>query len=796
METPHTLTACYHCGEDCKEEVIPLKGKEFCCEGCKTVFDLLDQNGMCAYYDMEGSPGAQMLKSEIGNRFVFLDLEDIRTHLVDFSDGRMTKLTLFVPNIHCSSCIWLLEHLDHLHSGVVSSQVNFLKKSVTVNFHHDAISLRQVVELLTSIGYEPYLSLKDLSKKSESNYNRDLITRLAVAGFAFGNIMLLSLPDYLSFGTDVETSYQTIFNWINLGLGTLVFAYPAGLFLKSAYKAITHKTVNIDVPLALGIFALYGRSVAEIASGAGVGYMDSLAGLIFFLLIGRWYQDRTYKALSFDRDFSAYFPMAVTRVKNGVEESVALQNIKKGDELIILSNGLIPADAVLVSEHASIDYSFVTGESEPISKHKNDALFAGGRQVGGAVHVVLTKEVSQSYLTSLWDQDVFKKERKSLVSLMDNVARRFTISILIIATIAAGAWLFIDASRAVDVFTAVLIISCPCALALTMPFALGNGIRILGRNGLFLKDSTIIERLASITTIIFDKTGTLTTSERPEVQFSGELTPDEAAMVHALAANSSHPLSRALSQHLKGLNYSVNQFEEVANKGLQAVVKGIPLRIGSAEWVGSALPVAETHGSLVYVQIANQVKGYFSIRKQYRIGLEEMFAKLSPKFGLQVLSGDNDRERNFLAKTYGVSDLFFAQSPFDKLHHVKHQQDQGKQVLMVGDGLNDAGALKQADIGFSVVEDVHGFSPSCDGILEADALAALPRLMQFSKACIRIVKWSFVVSFLYNFVGVSMAVQGLISPLFAAILMPLSSITIIAFSTLGTGWMAHRNGFK
>jgi Cu+-exporting ATPase len=267
-------------------------------------------------------------------------------------------------------------------------------------------------------------------------------------------------------------------------------------------------------------------------------------------------------------------------------------------------------------------------------------------------------------------------------------------------------------------------------------------------------------------------------------------------MVHALVANSSHPLSRALSQHLKGLNYSVNQFEEVANKGLQAVVKGVPLRIGSAEWVGSALPVAETHGSLVYVQIANQVKGYFSIRKQYRIGLEEMFAKLSPKFGLQVLSGDNDRERNFLVKTYGVSDLFFAQSPFDKLHHVKHQQDQGKQVLMVGDGLNDAGALKQADIGFSVVEDVHGFSPSCDGILEADALAALPRLMQFSKACIRVVKWSFLVSFLYNFIGVSMAVQGLISPLFAAILMPLSSITIIAFSTLGTGWMAHRNGFK
>jgi Cu+-exporting ATPase len=797
MAATQTLTNCYHCGEECREEEILHKEHSFCCEGCRTVFALLDENGLCNYYDMEGSPGAQMLRTELGDRFAFLDLDDIRAQLVDFSDGNITKITFFIPNIHCSSCIWLLEHLERLHRGVMSSQVNFMRKELSVSFDHGVLSLRQLVELLTSVGYEPSLSLKDLEKKSDSQYNRDLLIRLAVAGFAFGNIMLLSLPDYLSMGEGIEDGFQKVFNLLNLALGTLVLLYPAMIFMRSAFKALQHRTVNIDVPLAIGIIALYGRSMAEIVMDAGVGYMDSLAGLIFFLLVGRWYQDRTYKALSFDRDFSAYFPMAVTRVKDGLREAVALNNIRKGDELIILSNGLIPADAVLLSNHASIDYSFVTGESEPISKKKGDPLFAGGRQVGGAVHIVLTKEVSQSYLTGLWDAEVFRKGRRTLSSLMDRVARRFTIIVLFIATAAGIAWYFIDPSRVADVFTAVLIISCPCALALTMPFALGNGIRILGRNGLYLKDSAIIEVLAGVTTVIFDKTGTLTTADRPEVDFHGELNAEERAMVHAVASNSSHPLSRALAQPLKGIGLMSANFREVPNAGVEGMVNSVHVRIGSAVWTEALQPSERmAGGSVVFVRINDEVKGHFTIRKRYRTGLKDMFDSLKAGHRAEVLSGDNDRERTFLRENYGVEYLHFDQTPFDKLDHVKAAQERGEHVLMVGDGLNDAGALKQADAGFSVVEDVHGFSPACDGILEAGSLNAMARLLNFSQSCVRVVRWSFLLSFLYNAVGITMAVQGLISPLFAAILMPLSSVTIIAFSTLGTRWSAARHGFR
>lgn len=797
MAATETLTNCFHCGEECREQEILHKERTFCCEGCRTVFDLLDENGLCTYYDIENSPGAQMLRSEAGDRFSFLDLDDIRTQLVDFSDGGITRVTFFIPNIHCSSCIWLLEHLDRLHGGVMGSQVDFMRKELSVSFNHNTLSLRELVELLTAVGYEPSLSLRDLKKKSASDHDRDLLIRLAVAGFAFGNIMLLSLPEYLSVGEGIEEAFQRVFNYLNLGLGTLVLLYPAMLFLRSAYKALSHRTVNIDVPLALGIVALYGRSLAEVVTGAGVGYMDSLAGLIFFLLVGRWYQDRTYRALSFDRDFSAYFPMAVTRVRDGQREAVALDSIRKGDELVILSNGLIPADAVLMSDHASIDYSFVTGESDPIGKQKGDALFAGGRQVGGAIHIVLTKEVSQSYLTGLWDSEAFRKDRRTLGRMMDRVSARFTVTVLLIATVAATVWAFVDAGRVADVFTAVLIISCPCALALTMPFALGNGIRILGSNGLYLKDSAIIEVLSGITTVIFDKTGTLTTADRPEVEFHGNLTADELAMVQALTSNSSHPLSRALSLHLKGNGHGVQDFREVPNLGVEGTVNGVRIRAGSAEWTGTAaMGPAAVNGSTVHIGMDGAVKGHFTIRKRYRTGLREMFNQLNGTYRVEVLSGDNDREREFLRGSFGVDALFFGQTPFDKLDHVKAAQERGANVLMVGDGLNDAGALKQADAGFSVVEDVHGFSPACDGILEARSLSALPRLLRFAKDCMGVVRWSFLLSFLYNAVGITMAVQGLISPLFAAILMPMSSVTIIAFSTLGTRWMARRNGFS
>jgi len=375
------------------------------------------------------------------------------------------------------------------------------------------------------------------------------------------------------------------------------------------------------------------------------------------------------------------------------------------------------------------------------------------------------------------------------------VAQRFTFVVLTISVVATIAWYFIDPSRMLDVFTAILIISCPCGLALTMPFALGNGIRILGRNGLFLRDSATIERLSNITRIIFDKTGTLTTGTDASVDFFGELTDVEKQMVQALVSNSSHPLSRAVAEHLPPSEMEVTDYEEVAFKGVQGSVEGKLIKAGSADWVGLHAKSANL-GAKVYVSVDGRQAGYFVIAKRYRIGLLNMMNELKRQFKLEILSGDNDSEGKLLRERFAVEEMAFDQSPFDKMNHVKMRQSQGEKVMMVGDGLNDAGALKTSEVGLSVAENIYAFSPSCDGIYDSRSLTELPNVMAFAKGCMRVVKSSFVISFIYNSIGIALAVQGLVSPVVAAVLMPLSSITVVAFATLGTSLSAKRLGLQ
>ena len=413
--------------------------------------------------------------------------------------------------MHCAACIWLLEKLDRLKDGVYRSDVNFLRKELTVHFNADLLSLKELVILLEDLGYPPDLQ-RDKGVQGNKKESRKLLLKLGVAGFAFGNIMLFSFPEYLSLDDASLDSFKVLFGYLNLLLALPVLLYADVDYLRSAWQSLRFRYLTIDVPIALGIITLFARSAYEILSATGAGYFDSFAGLVFFLLIGKWYQSRTYEALAFDRDFRSYFPIAVTRIKEGEEEVCMLEKIEPGDRLRLLNNQVIPADAVLIKGMASVDYSFVNGESDTVEKHEGDLLYAGGRQTGGSIEVEVVKEVSQSYLTGLWNQSAFTEveEGRSFSTLIDHVSRSFSIGILSIAFLTLAFWLWVDPSEAVDAFTAVLIIACPCALALSMPFASGNVSRILGKLGFFVKNASTLERMASVDAIIFDKTGTLT----------------------------------------------------------------------------------------------------------------------------------------------------------------------------------------------------------------------------------------------------------------------------------------------
>ena len=786
---------CIHCGTDCGSSPVIWDDKPFCCHGCKTVYQILNENKLGGYYAIQPMSGIRIDTGQPLKKFAFLDVEEIASKLVDFKDGTTSKVKFFIPAIHCASCIWLLEHLDTLHPGINYSAVNFPRKEVQITFKNDQISLRQLAELLSAIHYTPEITLDQLENTKITKSNKSLILKIGVASFSFMNIMMYSFPEYLPGGDLLEVKFKNIFGWLSFILILPVVLYSASDYYLSAYKGLKHKIISIDLPITLGIIALFIYSSWVVFSGRGIGYMDSLAGLLFFLLIGKWYQGKTYKALSFERDYRSYFPVAITVIKDGVEEIIPIRELKNGDRMLIRNQELIPADAILVSGKGNIDYSFVTGESLPVSKKTNDFIYAGGRQVGSSIELVVDKAVEQSYLTQLWNQGSIKLVKETLNNHINQLSQYFTSAVLIIAVVAFAYWATIDFKMAVYVFASVLIIACPCALALTIPFTFGSTIRAFGRKGFYLKNTDVVEQLYRTTAIVFDKTGTITLNRKVEVRFHGKaLTAFEENLIRNMVKHSSHPLSNALFDHLPaGEMQSPESYEELPGLGITGNVENHRVTLGSAVFVTGNNASEDMKESRVYISVDGQQKGYFTFTNSYRQGLNDLVKKLKKHYSLHLISGDNDGEAANLKEIFGTeSVLLFNQTPTNKKAYIQKLKAQGEKVLMIGDGLNDAGALSESDIGISIAEDIFSFSPACDAILDAAQFNRLGSFIGFSRTSFRIVRWSFLISLIYNTIGLSFAVTGQLSPLIAAILMPLSSITVVAFVTFSVQWKSRR----
>lgn len=785
---------CFHCGLDIeKADEIHFDTKVFCCNGCKTVYEIFSANDLSCYYDFEQSPGATPL--DIAGKYDFLENPTIVAKLLDFQEENTEIITLSIPHIHCSSCIWILENLQRLQTGINTSQVNFPEKKVRINYNPTLVTVKEIVYLLSSIGYEPYISLENYETGKEK-IDRSLTYKLGVAFFCFGNIMLLSFPEYFEVEEYWLDQYRGFFRWLIFALSLPSFFYSASGYYVSAYKSIRSKMLNIDIPIALGIVVMFVRSTFDIIMDYGSGFFDSLCGLIFFMLLGKMFQIKTYSFLSFERDFKSYFPIAITRINSDAsEESIPVFDIQKGDRLLIRNQELIPVDGILISEKSEIDYSFVTGEAIPIVKQSGDKIFAGGKQIGKVIEMEVLHSVSQSYLTQLWSNDVFqKKVEQKHKTITDAISRYFTPILLLIAFAGFGYWIFFDANTAFNVFTAVLIVACPCALALTAPFTMGNVLRIMGKQKFYLKNALVIEQLAKVDTIVFDKTGTITTNKKSNISYQGiELSVEEQALIKSVLRASNHPLSRMLYDFLpETKREKVILFDEIPGKGIQAKIFDRQIQIGSASFVGK-IQEEGLQQTAVHIKIDEVYCGHYIFNNEYRTGLEDLFQLLNKKYEIKILSGDNEGERPTLEKLLpnGV-ELVFNQKPDEKLAFIKQLQEQGKNVMMVGDGLNDAGALAQSNVGISISENVNVFSPACDAILDASEFFKLNYFLNLSKDAIKTIKMSFGLSLLYNVVGLSFAITGNLLPLVAAIIMPLSTITIVSFVTIMSNYYARK----
>ncbi|WP_017259084.1 heavy metal translocating P-type ATPase [Pedobacter arcticus] len=788
-----TKEVCYHCGDECSSKLLLKDEKNFCCNGCLNVYSILAAGNLQNYYKLNNYPGASQ-KKEI-QAFDYLNIPEITAKLVNYQDTDKTIVTLYLPAIHCSSCIWLLEHLNKLDAGVTESRVDFLKKQIYLQFNHNHTKLQQIAQLLTSIGYEPLISLQDVVNNDVSKKDR-LIPKIAVAGFCFGNVMLLAFPAYFGIAPS-ERHFGEFFSLLSLAFCIPAVFYSGLDYFKRAYVSLKQGVLNIDFPLALGIAVLLIRTIADYVFNVGEGFADTLTGLVFFLLIGKLVQQKTYHHLSFERDYRSFFPVAVDVInENGEIIPIALENIKEGDRISVKNQEIIPADAILLNGNALIDFSFVTGESKPIQKVLGEIIYAGGRQTAGSLELEVIKPVSQSYLTGLWNNESFQKANDNKTkTFVTKVSHYFSIILLSLATLTLLFWLPYSWQTGLNAFTAILIIACPCALALSTPFTMGAALSIFDKNKFYLKNTDVVEQLAAIDTIVFDKTGTVTLADNNSIEFIGNvLNGLESNIIYSICKNSSHPLSRKICGFLNTSKViAIEDFKEIPGKGMHTIYQGYEIFIGSTSFV----PHASTRlvdFPQVHININGEYLGYFKINQKLRPQLGELMLSLSTNYQTYLISGDGNQD-NSLLKHYFKSEshLLYQQSPQDKLDFIAKQQRNDAKVLMIGDGLNDAGALQQSNSGIAVTDNINNFTPGSDAILDGTSFHLLPDFLKFSKATVNIIHLSFCIAVCYNIIGISFAIQGKLSPLIAAILMPLSTVTIILFTSISTHIQAKKH---
>ncbi len=789
-----TQKKCTHCGEECPDEKYRDGDYVFCCHGCQMIYHLLRDHGLGAYYQYESFPGNSQSQSK-ATPYHFLDTQEVVDKLLSFKENNIAKITLHLPDIHCSSCLWLLENISRIDPGILHCRVNFSSKKASITYNMQDTSLRSIVGLLDKIGYPPKISFEDLQQNQGAvKTNHSLLLKLGLAGFSFGNIMLLSFPEYLGFKNASEIFF---IGYINLFLAFPVLLYSGFDYIRSAYKGLKQGQLNIDLPIALGMITLFSKSTYDILTHSGEGYLDSFTGFVFFLLVGRWFQDFTYHALDFDRTYKSYFPVSSMVLEGDSWVSKAIDQILPGDILRINNQELIPVDGVITGGKARIDYSFVTGESELISKVKGEEVYAGGRHNGESLFVKATKKVDQSYLTQLWNEDIFKKSKVSKTTgLINIISKYFTVVVLVIAFGTAIYWWNRDPSMVWNVFTAVLIVACPCALALAIPFTYGHILRLLAQDGFFLKNTTTIEHIQDVDTIVFDKTGTITDSGAISLSFSGApLSFEDSIFIRSACMHSSHPLSKAIADYLKEYEVTnIDSYEEIIGEGFIAKRDEDVLRLGSSAFIFGVWSKAKQKG--VFVEINGKYLGFFKARHALRPNIRDILDSLGNDNRLVLLSGDTDRGQEMFYHLFeGRGEVYFEQKPKDKLKKIESMQNQGYTVMMIGDGLNDSGALKQSDIGIVVSDSTNNFSPACDGILDASLFGDFHFIIRFLRRSRYIIYGAFVMALLYNSIGLYFAVSGRLSPVIAALLMPISSISVIIYGVVSS-YLLYRFTYK
>jgi Cu2+-exporting ATPase len=764
--------------------------RQFCCGGCRAAYSILHEHGLEHYYDFAERRVAPVRAS--GRRFEEFDHSVFQQLYVRPLPGGLAEVELYLGGVHCASCVWLVERAPLLIPGVVRAELEIRRSLARVVWDPSSVRLSAIAETLDSLGYTPHPFrgvARDAMRRAE---DRAMLVRIGVAGAIAINVMLAALALYSGWTGGMDAPFTRFFRWVSLVLVTPALVWPGRVFLSGAWSALRARTLHMDVPIAIGLLAGYVQGATNTISGSGPVYFDGLATLIFALLVGRYLQQRGQRAAADSTELLFSLTPGTARV---VEESGAIREIPSqallpGMRLDVRAGDTFAADGVIVGGDTQVDLSLLTGESRPVAARTGDEVFAGTVNLSSPVQVRATQTGEASRVARIMRQvEESASRRAPVVQLANRTAVWFVAVVLVLAVVTFIAWRVIDPARAVDTAVSLLIVTCPCALALSTPLAVSVAVGRAARAGMFVKGGDALEALGRTRggVMFLDKTGTITEGRTALVHWEG---PEWVRpLVLGLELGSSHPIAAAFRSCWPGLEPAiVHGTEHVYGGGVRAVADGREIVVGSPAFVAAYAPVPDhaTHDDLtpVLVAVGGVVVARAGIGDPVRPDAAASIARLREQgWTVKILSGDAPSVVRSVGKVVGVpmDACAGASTPEAKRRAVEAARVHGP-VVMVGDGVNDAAAMAAASVGVGVHGGAEACLASADVYLTQPGLDALVRLTEGARRTLRVIQRNVGFSLAYNVVGATLAMTGRLTPLTAAILMPASSLTVVLAS--------------
>jgi Cu2+-exporting ATPase len=767
-------TKCLHCGGEIAADIH--LGEGFCCRGCQAAYNLIRGLGLDLYYSRRFvDPHSRLLKPEEDAPVI-----DYAAHVSDLPDGKGHALYLMVDGLQCAACVWLIEQILGRQPDVIKARLNMTTRRLALEWRGEAARANELAASVSALGYRlvPYdpAALDALVHRQE----KELLRAMAVAGFAAANVMLLSVSVWAGHAEGMGEATRGLMHWVSALITMPAVAFAGIPFFRSAANALKAGRTNMDVPISLGVTLATGMSLAETIRGGEHAYFDSAITLLFFLLIGRYLDIRARgRARAAAEHLLALGVAAVTVLEeDGSRRLLPPNQVKPGMIILTAAGERIGIDGCIIEGRSDIDQSLITGESVPLSAQSGDRVFAGALNLSAPLRIEATAVGEGTFLAEIVRlMEAAEQGRARYVALADRVARLYAPVVHVTALATFLAWVFFTNTpwqTALLYSVAVLIITCPCALALAVPVVQVIAGSRLMRRGILLKTATALERLAEVDHVVFDKTGTLTTG-RPEPILEG-ISQEDLRLAASLAGASKHPLARALVRACPSVPPAAN-VEEFPGQGLMA--GGV--RLGSRKFCEVPEDDGEGLGPELWLSKIEGKKICIAFRETPRADAASVVSKLQGLgYGVELLSGDRPAVAKAMGASLGILAVSGGLSPTGKCERLAELAAKGRKTLMVGDGLNDAPALAGAHVSLSPSSAVDVSQTAADAVFQGEKLEPVIEILRVSRRAELLVKQNFAISIIYNLFTVPLAMLGHVTPLIAAIAMSTSSLLVIA----------------